>query len=149
MIAAGNFSITAALLTRFAEEAAKYVPDVEIVEYAPAGRADLPSGTAREIAERIAAVRAKPTALPVAGLRGPHEGRGAAIGEGRPVQVHALRLPSYLLACEVIFGAPDERLSLRHDAGSSPDPYVAGTLLAARKVVGMVGLTRGLDKLIG
>ena len=149
VIAAGNFSITAALLTRFAAEAAKYVPDVEIVEYAPAARIDLPTGTAREIAERIASVRATPTAVPVADVRGPREGRGAAIGEGVPVQIHALRLPSYLLACEVIFGAPDERLSLRHDAGSSAAPYVAGTLLAVRKVMGMVGLTRGLDRLIG
>ncbi len=47
MIAAGNFSITATLLKRFALEAARYVPDVEIIDYAGAGKPDTPSGTAR------------------------------------------------------------------------------------------------------
>jgi 4-hydroxy-tetrahydrodipicolinate reductase len=48
----------------------------------------------------------------------------------------------------VIFALPDERLTIRHDAGSSAAPYVAGTLLAVRRVVGRVGLTRGLDTLL-
>ena len=52
------------------------------------------------------------------------------------------------MSTEVVFGAPDERLTIRHDAGGTPEPYVAGTLLAVRKVVGRVGLTRGLDTLL-
>ncbi len=48
----------------------------------------------------------------------------------------------------MLFGLPDERLSIRHDAGSSAAPYVEGTLLAVSKVVGLVGLTRGLDTLL-
>jgi 4-hydroxy-tetrahydrodipicolinate reductase len=149
VIAAGNFSITATLLTRFAEEAARYLADVEVIDYASAEKPDVPSGTAREIAERISGVRRSGSSIPVAEVIGPKDARGAAIGEKVPVQLHSLRLPSYIIACEAIFGAPDERLTIRHDAGSSAAPYVAGTLLAARKVVGMVGLTRGLDKLIG
>ena len=47
-----------------------------------------------------------------------------------------------------MFGLPDERLTIRHDAGATPEPYVAGTLLAARKVPGRIGLTRGLDALL-
>jgi 4-hydroxy-tetrahydrodipicolinate reductase len=148
VVAAGNFSITATLLTRFAVEAAKYIADVEIIDYASAKKPDVPSGTAREIAERIAAVRKPPTTVAVADVLGSKEARGAAIGEGTAVQLHSLRLPSYVIACEAIFGAPDERLTIRHDAGSSAAPYVAGTLLAVHKVVGMVGLTRGLDTLI-
>jgi 4-hydroxy-tetrahydrodipicolinate reductase len=149
VVAAGNFSITATLLTRFAEEAARYLADVEVIDYASAEKPDVPSGTAREIAERISGVRRSGSSIPVADVIGPKDARGAAIGEKTPVQLHSLRLPSYIIACEAIFGAPDERLTIRHDAGSSAAPYVAGTLLAARKVVGMVGLTRGLDKLIG
>jgi 4-hydroxy-tetrahydrodipicolinate reductase len=148
VIAAGNFSITATLLTRFAVEAARYVADVEIIDYASASKPDTPSGTAREIAERVSAARQKPTSRPVADLFGMKETRGAAVGEGIPVQLHSVRLPSYVIACEAIFGAPDERLTIRHDAGSSAAPYVAGTLLAVRKVVDRVGLTRGLDGLI-
>lgn len=47
-----------------------------------------------------------------------------------------------------MFGLPDERLTIRHDAGGTPTPYVAGTLLAARAVRDRVGLTRGLDRLL-
>jgi 4-hydroxy-tetrahydrodipicolinate reductase len=74
--------------------------------------------------------------------------RGAAVGEKQGVQVHALRLPSYILSCEAQFGLPDERLTIRHDAGSSAAPYVAGTLLAVREVVKIKGLVRGLDALM-
>ena len=148
VIAAGNFSITATLLKRFALEAARYVADVEIIDYAGAAKPDVPSGTARELAEAVAAVRQPGTALPVADLFGPAESRGAAVGASRPVQVHAVRMPSYVLSCEAVFGAPDERLTLRHDAGSSAAPYVAGTLLAARQAVVVTGLVRGLDTLL-
>lgn len=148
VIAAGNFSITATLLKRFALAAAKYVPDVEIIDYASAGKPDAPSGTARELAEALAAVRGPSSAKPQAEVAGMRGTRGAAVGEGQGVQVHALRLPSYILSCEALFGLPDERLTIRHDAGSSAAPYVAGTLLAIRKVAGLRGLVRGLDRLI-
>jgi 4-hydroxy-tetrahydrodipicolinate reductase len=46
------------------------------------------------------------------------------------------------------FGLSDERLTIRHDAGSSAAPYVAGTLLAIRALRDRVGLTRGLDTLL-
>jgi len=148
VVAAGNFSITATLLKRFALEAARYVADVEVIDYAHAGKPDTPSGTSRELAEALAAIKRAPKAKPVADLVGIRETRGAAVGEGTPVQVHSLRLPSYVIACEAIFGAPDERLTIRHDAGSSAAPYVAGTLLAVRRVAEQVGLRRGLDAIL-
>ncbi len=149
VVAAGNFSITATLLKRFALMAAKYVPDVEIIDYASAKKADSPSGTARELAEALAEIRGVSTARPVADVLGVPGTRGAAVGAGNGVQVHALRLPSYILSCEAQFGLPDERLTIRHDAGSSAAPYVAGTLLAIREVSKFKGLIRGLDALIG
>lgn len=149
VLAAGNFSITATLLRRFALEAALYVPDVEVIDYASAKKPDTPSGTGRELGELLSAVRMKATSKPVAELGGVRETRGGAIGAGEPVQVHSVRMPSYVLSCEAIFGAPDERLVIRHDAGSSAAPYVAGTLLAARKVSGFSGLKRGLDHVLG
>jgi 4-hydroxy-tetrahydrodipicolinate reductase len=63
-------------------------------------------------------------------------------------QVHSVRLPSFVVSTEVVFGLTDERLTIRHDAGSTPDPYVAGTLIAVRAVPGLVGLVRGLDTLL-
>jgi 4-hydroxy-tetrahydrodipicolinate reductase len=145
VFAAGNFSITATLLAKFAVMAAKYVADVEVVDYAGAGKPDVPSGTARELAERLSAVRQPSTAKPVGELTGAKETRGATIGA---VQVHSLRLPGYVLSCEAVFGAPDERLVIRHDAGSSAEPYVGGTLLAIRRVRDVAGLRRGLDQLM-
>jgi 4-hydroxy-tetrahydrodipicolinate reductase len=145
VLAAGNFSITATLLRRFALEAARYVPDVEIIDYASPKKPDTPSGTGRELAELMAAIRLPGTSKPVGELGGAQETRGAALGGPIPVQVHSVRMPSFVLSCEAIFGAPDERLVIRHDAGSSAAPYVGGTLLAARKVSGFVGVRRGLD----
>ncbi|TBW38455.1 4-hydroxy-tetrahydrodipicolinate reductase [Siculibacillus lacustris] len=148
VVAAGNFSITATLLKRFALEAARWVDDVEVIDYASPRKPDTPSGTARELAEALSEVRRPATSLPPETLAGLPATRGATIAEPTPIQVHSLRLPSFVLSCEAIFGAPDERLVIRHDAGSSPTPYVAGTLLAARRVVERVGLTRGLDPLL-
>jgi 4-hydroxy-tetrahydrodipicolinate reductase len=149
VLAAGNFSITATLLKRFTLEAAKYVADVEIIDYASAKKPDAPSGTGRELAETLAAQRQAATSRPISEVSGVPETRGGAFGEGATeVRVHALRLPSFVLSVESIFGAPDERLTIRHDAGSSAAPYVAGTLLAARKVSGWTGVRRGLDTLL-
>lgn len=145
VVAAGNYSITAALMQRFALMAARYVPDVEVIDYASAQKPDVPSGTARELAERLSAVRQEATSRPIGSLIGPQEARGATVGS---TQVHSLRLPGFVLSCEVLFGAPEERLSIRHDAGTSAEPYVAGTLLAVRRVREQVGLRRGLDTLL-
>jgi 4-hydroxy-tetrahydrodipicolinate reductase len=142
VIAAGNFSLTAAMAQAAALLVARHLPHWEVIDYASDAKRDVPSGTARELAERLAAVGQPVAAAPVAG---PPEARGAPIAG---TQVHSLRLPSFVVSTEVIFGLPDERLSIRHDAGGSAAPYVAGTLLAARAAPGRTGLTRGLDALL-
>src|SRR3954453_3023442 len=80
VLAAGNFSITATLLRRFALEAARYVPDVEVIDYASAKKPDTPSGTARELAELLSEVRQLATSKPVDELTGVRETRGGALG---------------------------------------------------------------------
>jgi 4-hydroxy-tetrahydrodipicolinate reductase len=145
VVASGNFSITASLMTRFSLLASQHVPDYEIIDYAKSTKPDVPSGTARELAERMGAIQKSVPGYPIDNVIGPKESRGADVGGGR---VHAVRLPSYVLAVETIFGKDGERLTIRHDAGSSAGPYVAGTLLAARRVVALKGLVRGLDNLL-
>jgi 4-hydroxy-tetrahydrodipicolinate reductase len=145
VIAAGNFSITAALLLRFAVEAARHLESWEVIDYASASKEDAPSGTSRELAERLAEVRRPRAEVPVGETHGTPEARGATVAG---TQIHSLRLPSFTVSTEVVFAAPGERLSIRHDAGESAAPYVAGTLLAIRAVPGRVGLTRGLDQLL-
>ena len=98
-----------------------------------------------QLAELLGEVRRPRIDLPIEQTHGPKEIRGASIGG---VQVHSLRLPGYTLAVEAIFAQPGERLVLRHEAGTSAQPYVDGTLLAARKVGTMTGLVRGLDRFL-
>lgn len=145
VVAAGNFSLTAALAQATALLAAKHLPSWEIVDYASASKPDAPSGTSRELAERLAEIKAPDVEIPVDETAGHPEARGATVGG---TQVHSVRLPGFTLSTEIVFGLPDERLTIRHDAGTSATPYVAGTLLAARAVVGRSGLTRGLDTLL-
>ena len=64
------------------------------------------------------------------------------------MQVHSVRLPGFVISLEAIFGLEDEKLTIRHDAGSSAKPYVGGALLAIRKVNSFVGLKRGLDSVM-
>ena len=144
-VAAGNFSLTAAMAQAAALLVAPHLPHWEVIDYASAAKADVPSGTARELAERLGAVQPSVLGRPLDQIAGPVEARGASVGGG---QVHSVRLPSFVVSTEVVFGLPDERLAIRHDAGGSPAPYVAGTLLAARAVSARVGLTRGLDQLL-
>src|SRR4051812_16315774 len=145
VIAAGNFAITAVLLQRFACEAAKYLSHWEIIDYASDRKEDAPSGTARELAFRLSEVRKPETTHPVEKTIGEKESRGVTLNGS---QVHSLRLPGYVIAVEAIFGSKDERLGLRHDAGSGAEPYIGGTLLAIRKVGDYVGLVRGLDRIM-
>jgi 4-hydroxy-tetrahydrodipicolinate reductase len=144
-IAAGNFSLTAAIAQAAALLAARHLPHWEVIDYASATKPDAPSGTARELAERLGDVRPPRVERPPTETAGAPEARGTTIGGA---QVHSLRLPSFTVSTEAVFALPDERLSIRHDAGSSAAPYVAGALLAARAAPGRVGLTRGLDALL-
>ena len=145
VIAAGNFSLSAALLLRFAAEAARHLASWEVIDYSSLEKPDAPSGTSRELAERLDGIGPPTVAVPVDETLGAREARCATIGT---TQVHSLRLPSFSVSTEVVFGGEDERLVIRHDAGSSPAPYVAGTLLAIRAVRERVGVTRGLDQLL-
>ena len=145
VVAAGNFSLTATLLLRFASEAARQLEAWEVIDYASFTKPDAPSGTSRELAERLGTVRAPAVGVPVADTHGSREARGATVAG---TQVHSLRLPSFTVSTEVVFAAAGERLSIRHDAGESPVPYVAGTLLAIRAVPDRTGLERGLDRLL-
>jgi 4-hydroxy-tetrahydrodipicolinate reductase len=145
VIAAGNFAITAVLLQRFACEAAKYLSQWELIDYASDKKPDAPSGTVRELAFRLSEVRKPGPTIPVEQTLGERGTRGATMSG---IQVHSVRLPGYVIGVEAIFGAKDERLTLRHDAGAGADPYIAGTMLAIRKVGGLTGLVRGLDKVM-
>ena len=145
VIAAGNFSVMAAILRRAATMAAELLEHWEILDYASDTKPDVPSGTARELAETIAEVRQPAEAVPLSELHGSVEARGAGIAGSR---IHSVRLPSFVVTTEIVFGGAGERLVMRHDPGLGPEPYVAGTLLAIRRVAEVPGVRRGLDSLL-
>lgn len=138
-----NFAIGAVLLQQFAEQAARHLPHVEVVELHHDGKADAPSGTALATAERIAAVRA--AAPDPVGGDDEHPGARGHLHHGVPV--HSVRLPGLVAHQEVLFGGTGELLTLRHDS-LSRESFAAGIVLAVRGVADLPGCTVGLDTLL-
>ena len=145
VLAVGNFALTAVLLQKFAEIAARYIPHWEIIDYAQSEKRDAPSGTARQLASRLSQVRESQLDVSLDEMQGPKESRGVRL---QGTQVHSVRLPGYVISVDVIFGMPDQKLILRHESGTSAEPYVDGALLAIRKVGTLSGLRRGLDSVM-
>jgi len=117
---APNFAIGAVLMMRFAVEAARYLPNAEIVELHNVAKLDAPSGTARAT---------------VAAL-------------GGQVPVHSIRLPGLVAHQEVLLGGVGQLLTIRHDA-LSREAYTPGVLLALERLAGLPsGLTSGLETLL-
>jgi 4-hydroxy-tetrahydrodipicolinate reductase len=145
VLGVGNFAITAVLLQKFAEIAARYISNWEIIDYAHDDKRDSPSGTARELASRLSKIRPSKLSIPLEETQGMVGARGARLNGS---QIHSIRLPGYNISAEIIFGMPDQKLSIRHDSGSSAQPYVDGALMAIRKVSSFTGLRRGLDSIL-
>jgi 4-hydroxy-tetrahydrodipicolinate reductase len=139
-----NFSVGAVLMMRFAREAARRIPHVEIVEIHHDRKGDAPSGTAEATARMIAVVRGD---LPPAPVHETERFPGARGGRAHGVPVHSLRLPSAVAHQEVIFSGPGELLTVRHDS-LSRECFRAGILLALRKVREVEGLVYGLEPLL-
>jgi 4-hydroxy-tetrahydrodipicolinate reductase len=145
VLAVGNFALTVVLLQKFAEMAAKYIPHWEIIDYAHSDKKDAPSGTARELANRLSNIQEARIEVPLDKIDGLKESRGARL---QGTQVHSVRLPGYVISIDAIFGMPGQKLILRHESGSSAEPYVKGALLAIREVGKLVGVHRGLDSVM-
>jgi 4-hydroxy-tetrahydrodipicolinate reductase len=125
--------------------AARLIPQWEIIDYAHDDKIDAPSGTARELATRLSRVRQPEITVPIGQTAGERDARGATLAG---TQVHSVRLPGFVISAEVIFGMPDQRLSIRHDSGTSARPYVDGALIAIRRVSTLQGVHRGLDAVL-
>ena len=140
-VIAPNFAIGAVLLMHYAEHAARYLPHVEIVELHHDKKLDAPSGTAHMTAERVAAAREEAPA-PIGGSDAGFRG-----GQVAGVTVHSVRLPGLVAHQEVLFGAPGQTLSLRHDS-ISRESFMPGVVLAVREAPALDRLVVGLDKLL-
>jgi 4-hydroxy-tetrahydrodipicolinate reductase len=121
---APNFAIGAVLMMRLAAQAARTIPDAEIIEQHAITKRDAPSGTAIHTAGMI-------------------EQAG-----GRRPPIHSIRLPGLVAHQEIVFGAAGQTLTIRHDT-TSRDAFIPGVLLALRRLPALApGLTVGLETLL-
>lgn len=138
---APNFSIGAILMMKFAAQAAKYLPHVEIIEYHGDQKLDAPSGTAVKTAEWIAAEREE--------LRqgNPNEEEtieGARGGNYQGFRIHSVRLPGVFAQQEVVFGGHGQTLKIRHDSYERAG-YMPGVNKAIKKVMEVDSLVYGFE----
>lgn len=141
---APNFAVGAVLMMQFAQKAAAYFPDVEIIELHHDNKLDAPSGTALKTAEMMAEVRkTKKQGHPeeeelIAGARG-------ADFDG--MRIHSVRLPGLIAHQQVQFGGLGEGLTIRHDSYDRSS-FMTGVALGCQKVVGLDKLVYGLENLL-
>lgn len=144
VIIAPNFAVGAILMMKFAEMAAKYFPDVEIIEQHHDQKLDAPSGTAIKTAEMIQKVRqAKQQGHPdekevIQGARG-------ADMDG--MRIHSVRLPGLVAHQEVLFGGEGQTLKIRHDSINRTS-FMSGVKLAVETVMKIDLLVYGLENIM-
>ncbi len=140
-----NFSIGMVLLQQAAIQASRYFDHVEIIELHHNQKADAPSGTAIKTAQLLAEI-GKTYNLPLVAETEKLPGaRGSLADDG--IRIHSVRLPGLIAHQEVIFGAPGEIYTLRHDT-SDRSCYMPGVLLAIRKVLELKTFIYGLEKIL-
>ena len=144
-IIAPNFSISAVLMMRFAREAARYLPHVEIIELHHDGKLDSPSGTAIKTAEMIAETRDARVIFNHNGVKETIPGARGALHHGIPI--HAIRLPGIVANQEIIFGGKSETLEISHTS-IHREAFMPGVILACRKVTHLDHLVYGLENIL-
>ena len=140
-----NFSIGMVLLQQAAIQASHYFDHIEIIELHHNQKADAPSGTAIQTAEMLAEMGKTYNSPIVEETEKLPGARGSQAFEG--IRIHSVRLPGLIAHQEVIFGAPGQIYTLRHDT-SDRACYMPGVLLAIRKVLQLKSLVYGLEKIL-
>ena len=139
------FSVGMVLLQQAAAAAARFYDHAELTELHHNRKADAPSGTCLKTAELIEELGKTFNAPQVeehellAGCRGGRRESG--------LRLHSLRLPGLVAHQEVLFGAPGETYTLRHDTIDRA-AYMPGVLLTVRRVRALEGLVYGLERLL-
>lgn len=144
IIIAPNFALGAVLMMRFSAMAAKYLPDVEIIELHHNQKADAPSGTSLKTAEMIATAR---RGKPQKNFKEQEIVPAVRGGEIEDIRIHSIRLPGLVAHQMVVFGGQGQTLTIRHDSIDRTS-FMPGVLLAIKEVSKRKGLTYGLDKLL-
>lgn len=142
---APNFTTGAVLMMMFAQTAAKYFDNAEIIEYHHNQKKDAPSGTAVKTAQLMAEVNpdlAKGNAAETETIEG---SRGGVANSN--IHIHSVRMPGYMASQEVLFGSTGQILSIRHDSVDRKC-YMPGVLMAIRYVMDNNKFIYGLDNIL-
>jgi 4-hydroxy-tetrahydrodipicolinate reductase len=140
-----NFSIGMVLLQQAAIQASQYFDHVEIIELHHNQKADAPSGTAIQTAQMLSELGKTFNPALVEEKEHLPGARGSLADEG--IRIHSIRLPGLIAHQEVLFGAPGQIYTLRHDT-SDRACYMPGVLLSIRKVLQLQTLIYGLEKIL-
>ncbi|GAE25053.1 dihydrodipicolinate reductase [Halalkalibacter wakoensis JCM 9140] len=143
-IIAPNFAIGAILMMKFSQVAAKYMPDVEIIEQHHDRKLDAPSGTAVKTAQLISEVREQKTQ---GHPNEKEELQGARGADFEGMRIHSVRLPGRVAHQEVIFGGDGQTLTIRHDSINRTS-FMPGVKLAVESVLRIDTLVYGLEHII-
>ncbi len=140
-----NFSIGVVLMQQAALQAAQYFEHVEIIELHHNQKADAPSGTALQTAQLLTEHQKSYNPPQVQEKETLTGARGCRTEDG--IRIHSIRLPGLIAHQEILFGAPGELYTLRHDT-SDRACYMPGVLLAIRRILPLKSLLYGLDKIL-
>lgn len=143
-IIAPNFAIGAVLMMKFAEQAAKYLPDIEIIEMHHDQKLDAPSGTAMKTAHLISQQRLIHQQGHV------HEKEilpGARGANYDGMRIHSVRLPGLVAHQQVLLGGEGQLLTLRHDSFNRGS-FMSGVVLSIKTVMEKEELIYGLEHII-
>lgn len=141
---APNFAVGAVLMMQFSAQAAKYFPDVEIIELHHDNKLDAPSGTAIKTAEMIFEERGEHS------QGHPDEKEsipGARGADYKGMKIHSVRLPGLVAHQQVQFGSVGEGLTIRHDSYDRSS-FMTGVALGCHKVMELEKVVYGLENIL-
>lgn len=142
---APNFSTGAVLMMMFAQKAAKYFDNAEIIELHHNQKKDAPSGTAVKTALMMSEAKSDfttnncPEVETIQGARG-----GNSYSN---IHIHSVRMPGYIASQEVILGEEGQILKIRHDS-MNRECYMKGVILAINHVNEHNGFVYGLENIM-
>lgn len=142
---APNFSTGAVLMMKFAQIAAKYFNNAEIIELHHNQKKDAPSGTAVKTAAMMAEVNENFALGNCAETETIQGARGAESYNN--IHIHSVRMPGFMASQEVIFGSNGQTLKIRHDS-TDRECYMQGVLIAIRYINEHRDFVYGLDNIL-
>ena len=142
---APNFSTGAVLMMKFAQMAAKYFENAEIIELHHNQKKDAPSGTALKTAQMMAEVNKSfvngncPETETIEGARGANSYNN--------IHIHSVRMPGFMASQEVLFGSSGQTLNIRHDS-TDRKCYMSGILMAINYTAENKKFVYGLENIL-